>query len=40
MTKSWSRALAIALLVLTLVVAVLITMAWFSPAARRHHGHR
>ena len=28
--KSWSRALAIALLVLTLVVAVLITMAWFS----------
>ena len=30
MTKSWSRALAIALLALTLVVAVLITMAWFS----------
>jgi len=28
--KSWSRALAIALLALTLVVAVLITMAWFS----------
>ena len=28
--KSWSRALAIALLVLTLVVAVLIAMAWFA----------
>ena len=28
--KPWSRALAIALLVLTLVVATLITMAWFS----------
>jgi hypothetical protein len=28
--KTWSRALAIALLVLTLIVAVLITMAWFS----------
>jgi hypothetical protein len=28
--KSWSRALAIALLVLTLIVAALITMAWFS----------
>ena len=28
--KSWSRAVAIALLVLTLVVAALITMAWFS----------
>ena len=30
MTKSWSRALAIALLVLTLVVAIVITLAWFS----------
>jgi hypothetical protein len=30
MMKSWIRALAIALLVLTLVVAALITMAWFS----------
>ena len=28
--KSWPRALAIALLVLTLGVAVLITLAWFS----------
>jgi len=28
--KSWGRALTIALLILTLVVAVLITMAWFS----------
>jgi hypothetical protein len=28
--KSWSRALAVALLVLTLLVAALITMAWFS----------
>ena len=28
--KAWSRGLAIALLVLTLVVATLITMAWFS----------
>ena len=30
MIKTWSRALAIALLALTLVVAVLLTMAWFS----------
>jgi hypothetical protein len=30
MMKSWIRVLAIALLVLTLVVAALITMAWFS----------
>jgi len=30
MMKSWTRAVAIALLVLTLVVAALITMAWFS----------
>jgi hypothetical protein len=29
-TKSWGRVLAIALLALTFVVAVLITMAWFS----------
>jgi hypothetical protein len=29
-TKSWSRALTIALLILTLLVAVLLTMAWFS----------
>ena len=28
--RPWSRALAIALLVLTLVVALVITMAWFS----------
>ena len=30
MIKSWSRALAIALLVLTLFVAVLIAAAWFA----------